>query len=89
MQCGVSQKEKFRGFHVKSLTIEGQNPAKLADANPVPNKSAPSAIASSSALPAMVTDSQKKLPENSPDVAPFTNKSSETAIASSPKDQTV
>ncbi|MEG3894197.1 MULTISPECIES: hypothetical protein [unclassified Microcoleus] len=23
----VSQKEKFRGFHVKSLTIEWQNPA--------------------------------------------------------------
>ncbi|AFZ04719.1 hypothetical protein Osc7112_0077 [Oscillatoria nigro-viridis PCC 7112] len=23
----VSQKEKFRGFHLKSLIIEGQNPA--------------------------------------------------------------
>ncbi|MEG4856384.1 hypothetical protein QUB75_03265 [Microcoleus sp. K1-B6] len=37
----------------------------------------------------MFTDSQKKLPEKSSDVAPSTNKSSETAIASSPKDQTV
>ncbi|MEG4027478.1 MULTISPECIES: hypothetical protein [unclassified Microcoleus] len=71
------------------MTSEGQNPAKVADANPVPNKSAQSAIASSSALPAMFTDSQKKLPEKSSDVAPSTNNSSETAIASSPKDQTV
>lgn len=71
------------------MKIEGQNLAKVADANPVHNKSDKSAIASSSALPAMFTDSQKKLPEKSSDVAPSTNKSSETAIASSPKDQTV
>ncbi|MEG4575226.1 hypothetical protein QUA56_21440 [Microcoleus sp. N3A4] len=71
------------------MTIEGQNPAKLADANAVGNWLAQSAIASSSALPAMFTESQKKLPEKSPDVAPFTNKSSETAIASSPTDRTV
>ena len=89
LQCGVSQKEKFRGFHAKSLTIGGQNPVKVADANAVGKVLAQSAIASSSALPAMFTESQKKLPEKSCDVAPFTNKSSETAIASSAKDQTV
>ncbi|MEG4502832.1 hypothetical protein QUA81_05770 [Microcoleus sp. F6_B4] len=79
----------IRGFHVKYLTIEGQNPAKVADANTVGNGQAQSAIASSSALPAMFTESQKQLPEKSPDVAPFTNKSSETAIASSGTDKTV
>ncbi|MEG5002742.1 hypothetical protein [Microcoleus sp. B5-D4] len=33
----VSQKEKFRGFQVKSLTIEGSNPAN-AVAKGVPNQ---------------------------------------------------
>src|ERR671932_35106 len=42
----VSQKEKFRGFHVKSLTIEKQNPAN-AVANAVTNGLAQPAIASS------------------------------------------
>ena len=85
----VSQKEKFRGFHVKSLTIEKQNPA-----NAVTNGLAQPAIASSSALPAannsyLALDSQKKLPDKSPEVVPFTNTSPETAIASSRTDKTV
>ncbi|MEG3921104.1 hypothetical protein QUA34_18260 [Microcoleus sp. POL10_C6] len=85
----VSQKEKFRGFHVKSLTIEGQNPA-----NAVAKGLAQPAIASSSALPAannsyLALDSQKKLPDKSPEVVPFTNTSTETAMASSPTDKTV
>lgn len=89
----VSQKEKFRGFHVKSLTIEKQNPAN-AVANAVTNGLAQPAIASSSALPAannsyLAVDSQKKLPDKSPEVVPFTNTSTETAIASSPTDKTV
>ena len=89
----VSQKEKFRGFHVKSLTIGGQNPAH-AVANAVANGLAEPAIASSSALPAannsyLALDSPKKLPDKSPDVVRFTNTSTETAIASSPTDKTV
>ncbi len=85
----VSQKEKFRGFHVKSFTIEGKNPA-----NAVAKGLAQPAIASSSALvstnnSSLAVDSQKKLPENSPQVVPFTNTSTETAIASSPTDKTV
>jgi len=50
----VSQKEKFPGFHVKSFTIEGQNPAN-AVANAVAKGLAQPAIASSSALPAANT----------------------------------
>jgi hypothetical protein len=89
----VSQKENFRGFHVKSLTIEGQNPAN-AVANAVTNGLAQPAIASSSALPAannsyLALDSQKKLRDKSPEVVPFTNTSTETAIASSRTDKTV
>ncbi|WP_333160965.1 hypothetical protein [Microcoleus sp. Pol12B4] len=89
----VSQKEKFRGFHVKSLTIEGQNPAN-AVANVVAKGLAEPAIASSSSLPAannsyLALDSQKKLPDKSPEVVPFTNTSTETAIASSRTDKTV
>jgi hypothetical protein len=89
----VSQKEKFLGSHVKSLTIEGQNPAN-AVANAVTNGLAQPAIASSSALPAannssLALDSQKKLPDKSPEVLPFTNTSTETAIASSRTDKTV
>ena len=85
----VSQKEKFRGFHVKSLTIEGQSPV-----NAVAKGLAQAAIASSSALAAannsyLAIDSQKKLPHKSPEVVPFTNTSTETAIASSPTDKTV
>lgn len=87
----VSQMEKFRGSHVKSLTIEGKKPDKVADANavPIPNKSAEPNIASSATTSALAVDSQKKLPEKSPEVVPFTNKSPETAIASSPTDKTV
>jgi len=89
----VSQKEKLRGFHVKSLTIEGQSPVN-AVANAVAKKLVQPAIASSSALAAannsyLALDSQKKLPHNSAEVVPFTNTSSETAIASSPTDKTV
>ncbi|MEG3932799.1 hypothetical protein QUA00_12100 [Microcoleus sp. T2B6] len=89
----VSQKEKFLGSHVKSFTIEGQNPAN-AVANAVAKGLAQPAIASSSALPAannsyLGVDSQKKLPDKSPKVLPFTNTSTETAIASSPTDKTV
>ncbi|MEG3925995.1 hypothetical protein [Microcoleus sp. D3_18a_C4] len=89
----VSQKEKFLGSHVKSLTIEGQNPPN-AVANAVAKGLAQPAIASSSALPAannsyLAVDSQKKLPDKSPEVVPSTNTSTETAIASSPTDKTV
>ena len=85
----VTQKEKFRGIYVKSLTVEWKNPdATTADVNAA-DKPVESAIASSGALPAVVTDSQKKLPEKSPDVAPFTNQSSAPAIASSGTDKTV
>jgi hypothetical protein len=84
----VSQKEKFLGSHVKSLTIEGKDPAKVADVNAV-SKVAEPAIASSATPPALAVDSTKKLPEKSPEVVPFTNKSPEVAIASSPTDKTV
>jgi hypothetical protein len=92
MWC-VSQKEKFRGFHVKSFTIEGPNPAN-AVANAVAKGLVQPAIASSSALPAannwsLTVDSQKKLPDKSPEVVPFTNTSTETAMASSRTDKTV
>ncbi len=84
----VTQKEKFRGIYVKSLTIEGKDPAKVADANIVAKVAEP-AIASSTTPTALAVDSTKKLPEKSPDVAPVANKSPETAIASSPTDKTV
>jgi hypothetical protein len=89
----VSQKEKFRGFHVKSLTIEGQSPVN-AVANAVAKGLVQPPIASRSALAAannsyLALDSQKKLPHKSPEVVPFTNTSTETAIASSPTDKTV
>jgi hypothetical protein len=84
----VTQKEKFRGIYVKSLTMEGKDPAKAADASVVAKVAEP-AIASSPTPPALAVDSTKKLPEKSPDVAPVANKSPETAIASSPTDKTV
>jgi hypothetical protein len=89
----VNQKEKFRGFHVKSFTIEGQSPVN-AVANAVAKGLAQPAIASSSALAAannsyLALDTQKKLPHKSPEVVPFTNTSTDTAIASSPTDKTV
>jgi hypothetical protein len=89
----VSQKEKFRGFHVKSFTIEGQSPVN-AVANAVAKGLAQAAIASSSALAAannsyLALNSQKKLRHKSPEVVPITNTSTETAIASSPTDKTV
>jgi hypothetical protein len=89
----VSQKEKFRGFHVKSFTIEGQSPVN-AVANAVAKGLAQPAIATSSALAAannsyLALDSQKKLRHKSPDVVPFTHTSTETAIASNPTDKTV
>lgn len=89
----VSQKEKFRGFHVKSFTIEGQSPVN-AVANAVAKGLAQPAMASSSALAAannsyLALDCQKKLPHKSPEVVPFTNTATETAIASSPTDKTV
>jgi len=89
----ISQKEKFRGFHLKSFTIEGKSPVN-AVANAVAKGLAQSAIATSSALAAannsyLALDSQKKLPHKSPEVVPFTNTSTETAIASSPTDKTV
>jgi len=89
----VSQKEKFRGFHVKSFTIEGQSPVN-AVANAVAKGLVQPAIASSSALAAannsyLALDSQKKLRHQSPEVVPFTNTSTETALASSPTDKTV
>jgi hypothetical protein len=80
----VSQKEKFLGSHVKSLTIEGK---KLENA--VASKLTELAIASSTTPSALAVDSQKKLPDKSPEVVPFTNTSPETAIASSPTDKTV
>ncbi|TAG89526.1 MAG: hypothetical protein EAZ09_24085 [Oscillatoriales cyanobacterium] len=84
----VTQMEKFRGIYVKSLTIEGKDPAKVADANVVAKVVEP-AISSSPTPPALAVDSTKQLPQKSPDVAPLTNKSPETAIASSPTDKTV
>lgn len=85
----LSQKEKFRSFHLKSFTIEEQSPV-----NAVANGLTQPAIASSSALAAannsyLAIDSQKKLPHKFPEVVPFTNTSTETAIASSPTDKTV
>jgi hypothetical protein len=68
----ISQKEKFRGFHVKSFTIKGQSPLN-AVANAIAKGLAPPAIPSSSALAAannfyLGLDSQKKLPHKSPEV---------------------
>ena len=83
----VTQKEKFRGIYVKSLTIEGKDPAK-ADTNVVA-KVAQAAIASSPTPTALAVDSTKKLPEKSPDVVPVANKSPEIVIASSGTDKTV
>ena len=80
----VSQKEKFRGFHVKSFTIEGQKPGSA-----IANKPAEPAIASSTTPSALAVDGTKQLPQKSPEIAPVANKSPETAIASSPKDKTV
>lgn len=80
----VSQKEKFLGSHVKSLTIEG----KKAD-NAVANKPTEPAIASSTTPSALAVDSQKQLPQKSAEVVPFTKTSTATAIASSPTDKTV
>jgi hypothetical protein len=90
----VSQKEKFLGSHVKSLTIEGQNSAKIADASAVADRPVKTAMESNAALPAagasnLAIDSQKKLPEKSPEVVPFTNRPAATAIASSGTDKTV
>ncbi|TAE67366.1 MAG: hypothetical protein EAZ86_17100 [Oscillatoriales cyanobacterium] len=85
----VTQMEKFRGIYVKSLTIEGKDPAKVADVNAVANKPAEPAMATSTTPPALAVDSTKKLPEKSPEIAPVANKSPETAIASSPTDKTV
>jgi len=87
----MSQKEKFCGFHVKSLTLEGQSPVN-AVANAVAKGLAQPAIASSSALATannsyLALDSKKKLPHKSSEVVPFTNTSTETAIASSPTDR--
>jgi hypothetical protein len=89
----ISQKEKFRGFHVKSFTIEGQSPVN-AVANAIAKGLTQPAIPSSSALAAannfyLGLDSKKKRPHKSPEVVPFTNTSAETAIASSPTDKTV
>ncbi len=89
----LSQKEKFRGFHVKSFTIKGQNPVN-AVANAVAKGLIQLLIASSTALAAannsyLALDTPKKLPHKSPEVVPFTNTSTETAIASSPTDKTV
>ena len=86
-------KKKFRGFHVKSFTIEGQSPVN-AVANAVAKGLAQPPIANSSALAAannfyLGLDSQKKLPHKSPEVVLFTNTSTETAIATSPTDKTV
>ena len=84
----VTQKEKFRGIYVKSLTMQGKDPAKVADANVVAKVAEP-AIASSTTPTALAVDSTKKMPEKSPNVAPLTTKSPETAIASSPTDKTL
>jgi hypothetical protein len=89
----VSQKEKFRGFHLKSFTIEGPSPVN-AVANAVAKGLALPAIPSSSALGTannfyLGLDSQKNLPHKSPEVVPLTNTSTETAIASSPTDKSV
>ncbi len=84
----VTQKEKFRGIYVKSLTMEGKDPAKAADASVVAKVAEP-AIASSPTPPALAVDSTKKLPEKSPEIAPVANKSPEAAIASSPTNKTI
>ncbi len=84
----VTQMEKFRGIYVKSLTIEGKDPAKKEDANVVAKVAEP-AIASSPTPLALAVDRTKKLPEKSPEIAPVANKSPEVAIASSPIDKTV
>ncbi|MEG3857790.1 hypothetical protein [Microcoleus sp. herbarium12] len=85
----VTQKEKFRGIYVKSLTMELKKPDGTTADVKAADKPVQSAIASSGALPAVVADSQKSLPEKSPNVLPFTNQSSEPAIASSGTNQTV
>ncbi|MEK0177854.1 hypothetical protein [Microcoleus anatoxicus] len=72
----VSLMEKFRGSHVKSLTLENKKPGTA-----IANKSAEPAITSST--------STKKLPEKSPEITPVANKSPEAAMASSPTDKTV
>lgn len=89
----VSQKEKFRGFHVKSLTIEGKNPTQAVGASAVANKPAETAIASSAVLPVasnpnVAVSSQKNLPEQSPNAVPFINQPAATAIPNSPTDKT-
>ncbi|MEG3937972.1 hypothetical protein QT995_07395 [Microcoleus sp. S36b_A3] len=71
----VAQKEKFRGIYVKSWTPELKNlDGTAADVRSFDRPAQP-AITSSGALLAVVADSQKKLPEKSPDVVPFTNQS--------------
>lgn len=85
----VTQKEKFRGIYVKSLTMEWKNSDSTTADVKAADQPMESAIASSGALPAVVANSQKKLPDKSPDVAPFTNQSTEPAIASSGTDKTV
>ncbi|MGL5060045.1 MAG: hypothetical protein ACRC62_08680 [Microcoleus sp.] len=79
----VSQKEKFRGFHVKSLTIEGQKSASAVASKPAEatatNNSTPVAVNN------VVTDSQKKPAE----AVPFTNNTAQTPIANNPKDKAV
>lgn len=64
----VSQKEKFLGSHVKSLTIEGKKPD-----NAVASKPTEPVIASSTTPSALAVDTQKQLPQKSPDVVPFTS----------------
>ncbi len=85
----VTQKEKFHGIYVKSLTMEWKKPDGTAADVKAADKPAQTAIASSGALPAVVADSQKQLPEKSPEIVPFANQSSEPAIASSGTDKTV
>lgn len=90
----VTQKEKFRGIYVKSLTVELKNPDGTPADVKTANKPAQSVIASSGTVVAanssnLAVDSQKKLPEKSPEIVPFTNQSSEPAIASSGTDKTV
>ncbi len=88
----VSQKEKFRGFHVKSLTVEGKNPQAV-DASAVANKPAEAAIASSAVQPVtsnpnVAVSGQKNLPEKYPNAVPFINQPVATAIPNSPTDKT-
>ncbi|NJL65728.1 MAG: hypothetical protein HC894_00600 [Microcoleus sp. SM1_3_4] len=79
----VSQKEKFSGFHVKSFTIEGQNPGDAVASKPT------EATAANSSTPVAVNnlaaDSQKKPAE----AVPFTNNAAQTPIAISPTNNTV